>query len=517
MTSSSSSSTTPLADATRTAAGAAGYPAAPVPSSRHPCTTSARRDGVPARRAMAPGGPSPDVPDGVPAGPRREIVSKEHLVKSIVRFAVGVAAGFVARAPASTPVPRAGAATSRSRRSMRRTQRPIRQGHRRGATAERDAELRAAEDAAHRSSPTDARDPIRRPLAPGRPHPERNPMQTADIAPALAGLLRERGHTIVPSASLVTDDPTLLFTVAGMVPFMPYLSGLVPSPYPRATSVQKCIRTNDIEEVGKTPRHGTFFQMIGNFSFGDYFKEGAISLRVGAAHQPEADGGLRLRRRRTSGSPSTRTTTRRIELWKRIAGLPEERIQRLGKDTNYWHTGQPGPGRPLLRDLLRPRARVRHRRRPGHRRRPLRRDLEPRVHAVRYRRRDARRTTSASCGELPKKNIDTGMGLERVAFIKQGVENMYETDQVRPVLDRAAELSGRALRRRPRRRRAHARRSPTTCARRSCCMTDGVTPVERGSRLHPAPPACAARSARCACSASTDRPSASCSPRRATR
>ena len=108
-------------------------------------------------------------------------------------------------------------------------------------------------------------------------------MQTADIRQRWLDFFAARGHTVVPSASLVSDDPTLLFTVAGMVPFVPYLTGLVPSPYPRATSVQKCIRTNDIEEVGKTPRHGTFFQMNGNFSFGDYFKEGAISRRPSMA------------------------------------------------------------------------------------------------------------------------------------------------------------------------------------------------------------------------------------------
>ncbi|MET1053413.1 MAG: alanine--tRNA ligase-related protein, partial [Mycetocola sp.] len=102
-------------------------------------------------------------------------------------------------------------------------------------------------------------------------------MKTADIRQRWLDFFAERGHTVVPSASLVSDDPSLLFTVAGMVPFVPYLTGLVPAPYPRATSVQKCIRTNDIEEVGRTPRHGTFFQMNGNFSFGDYFKEGAIT------------------------------------------------------------------------------------------------------------------------------------------------------------------------------------------------------------------------------------------------
>src|SRR5690606_32670215 len=107
-------------------------------------------------------------------------------------------------------------------------------------------------------------------------HDPGSTVQTADIHRRWLTFFGERGHTVVPSASLVSDDPSLLFTVAGMVPFIPYLTGVVPAPYPRATSVQKCIRTNDIEEVGKTPRHGTFFQMNVNFSFGDYFKEGAI-------------------------------------------------------------------------------------------------------------------------------------------------------------------------------------------------------------------------------------------------
>ena len=216
----------------------------------------------------------------------------------------------------------------------------------------------------------------------------------------------------------------------------------MPAPYPRATSVQKCIRTNDIEEVGKTPRHGTFFQMNGNFSFGDYFKEGAIAIRVGAAHHAREPTAATASTRTTSGSPSTRTTTRRIELWKKIAGLPDERIQRLGKDTNYWHTGQPGPAGPC--------SEIFFDRGPAYGI-----DGGPATDDDRYVEiwnlvfmqyliDDVKsKTDFRIVKELPKKNIDTGMGLERVAFIKQGVENMYEIDQVRPVLDRAAELSGR--------------------------------------------------------------------------
>lgn len=266
-------------------------------------------------------------------------------------------------------------------------------------------------------------------------------MQTADIRQRWLDFFAARGHTVVPSASLVSDDPTLLFTVAGMVPFVPYLTGLVPSPYPRATSVQKCIRTNDIEEVGKTPRHGTFFQMNGNFSFGDYFKEGAISMAWELLTTPESEGGYGF-------APDDLWVTvykdddEAIELWKKVAGLPEERIQRLDKDTNYWHTGQPGPAGPC--------SEIFFDRGPAYGI-----DGGPATDDDRYVEiwnlvfmqyliDDVKsKTDFRIVRELPKKNIDTGMGLERVAFIKQGVENMYEIDQVRPVLDRAAELSGR--------------------------------------------------------------------------
>lgn len=266
-------------------------------------------------------------------------------------------------------------------------------------------------------------------------------MQTADIRQRWLDFFARRGHTVVPSASLVSDDPTLLFTVAGMVPFVPYLTGIVPAPYPRATSVQKCIRTNDIEEVGKTPRHGTFFQMNGNFSFGDYFKEGAISFAWELLTTAEDDGGYGFR-------PEDLWVTvyedddEAIELWKKVAGLPDERIQRLGKDTNYWHTGQPGPAGPC--------SEIFFDRGPAYGI-----DGGPATDDDRYVEiwnlvfmqyliDDVKsKTDFRIVKELPKKNIDTGMGLERVAFLKQGVENMYEIDQVRPVLDRAAEISGR--------------------------------------------------------------------------
>ncbi|MGW8432577.1 alanine--tRNA ligase [Curtobacterium citreum] len=266
-------------------------------------------------------------------------------------------------------------------------------------------------------------------------------MQTAEIRRRWLQYFGDRGHTVVPSASLVSDDPSLLFTVAGMVPFIPYLTGLVPAPYPRATSVQKCIRTNDIEEVGKTPRHGTFFQMNGNFSFGDYFKEQAIQYAWEFLTWSESDGGLGF-------DPEDLWVTvyedddEAIAFWKQHSSLPDERIQRLGKDTNYWSTGQPGPAGPCSEIFF---------------------DRGPaygidggpatdddryveiwNLVFMQYQIQNVRSKVDFDItGDLPNQNIDTGMGLERVAFIKQGVDNMYEIDQVRPVLDKAAEISGR--------------------------------------------------------------------------
>ena len=170
-------------------------------------------------------------------------------------------------------------------------------------------------------------------------------METAEIRRRFLDHFEKAGHTVVPSASLISPDPSLLFTVAGMVPFIPYLTGQQSPPWPRATSVQKCIRTQDIEEVGKTTRHGTFFQMNGNFSFGDYFKEGAISHAWELITGSRDDGGYGF-------DPDKIWVTvyhdddEAAALWKKVAGLPDERIQRRGLLDNYWHTGQPGPGGP---------------------------------------------------------------------------------------------------------------------------------------------------------------------------
>ncbi|MHC9044075.1 alanine--tRNA ligase [Microbacterium saperdae] len=266
-------------------------------------------------------------------------------------------------------------------------------------------------------------------------------MKTAEIAQRYLDFFEKNDHLIVPSASLVSEDPSLLFTVAGMVPMIPYLTGVVPAPHPRIADLQKCIRTNDIEEVGRTARHGTFFQMLGNWSFGDYFKEGAIRYAWELLTSSESDGGLGFDEK-DLWVTVYETDDEAEAIWRDIIGLKPERIQRLGRADNYWNTGQPGPGGPD--------SEIFFDRGPSYGR-----DGGPAVDDTRFLEiwnlvfmqdfiENIRGKTEFDIvGELPMKNIDTGMGLERVAFLKQGVENMYESDQVRPVLDRAIELSGR--------------------------------------------------------------------------
>lgn len=266
-------------------------------------------------------------------------------------------------------------------------------------------------------------------------------MQTAEIARRWLAFFESKKHTVVPSASLISEDPTLLFTVAGMVPFIPFMSGLIPSPYDRATSVQKCLRTLDIEEVGKTTRHGTFFQMNGNFSFGDYFKPEAIAFAWEFLTGSSDAGCLQLDAQRLWVTVYE-DDDESIQLWRDIADIPLERIQRRGMKDNYWSTGQPGPAGPCS-EIYYDRGDA-YGREGG----PIA-DEDRYIEIwnlvfMQYERGESLGADNFEIlGELPKKNIDTGMGLERVAFLMQGVENLYEIDQVRPVLDLAAKISGK--------------------------------------------------------------------------
>ncbi|MEV0056604.1 alanine--tRNA ligase [Saccharopolyspora shandongensis] len=266
-------------------------------------------------------------------------------------------------------------------------------------------------------------------------------MQTHEINTRFTEHFRGRGHTVVPSASLILDDPTLLFVNAGMVQFKPYFLGEAPAPYPRATSIQKCVRTGDIDEVGKTTRHNTFFQMAGNFSFGDYFKEGAMGFAWELLTKSQADGGYGFDPERLWVTVYEKDDEA-AQLWQRVAGVPAERIQaRDGKD-NYWDMGVPGPGGPC--------SEIYYDRGPKYGR-----EGGPIADEDRYieiwnlvfmqdiRGEQSPKLGHPPIGTLPTKNIDTGMGVERVACLLQGVENVYETDLVRPVIAKAEELSGR--------------------------------------------------------------------------
>lgn len=266
-------------------------------------------------------------------------------------------------------------------------------------------------------------------------------MKTAEIKRRWLEFFESKGHTVVPSASVISSDPSILFNIAGMVQFIPYLTGREPAPFPRATSVQKCVRTADIEEVGQTTRHGTFFQMNGNFSFGDYFKSEAISMAWELLTTPEDNGGLGFDPNRLWVTVH-QDDAASIDLWLEETSMPRERIQMRGNEDNFWHTGQPGPGGYC--------SEIYYDRGPAYGKEggPVADEdryieiwnlvfMEFELSEVRT------KVDFDTKGDLPAKNIDTGMGLERVAFLKQGVENMYEIDEVYPVIKKAEELSGR--------------------------------------------------------------------------
>ncbi|MEW9554320.1 alanine--tRNA ligase [Nonomuraea sp. NPDC050783] len=264
-------------------------------------------------------------------------------------------------------------------------------------------------------------------------------MESAEIARRFLRFFEERGHKVVPSASLIAEDPTLLLVPAGMVPFKPYFLGQRKPPASRLATAQKCVRTPDIDEVGKTTRHATFFQMLGNFSFGDYFKSEVIPFAWELLTRSQSDGGF--------GFPEDKLWAtvyhdddEAYDVWRNKVGLPEHRIQRRGLEDNYWHMGVPGPGGPC--------SEIYYDRGPEHGKEggPVADEdrylevwnlvfMQYTLSAVRS------KVDFDVAGELPAKNIDTGMGLERMAAILQGVDNIYEIDTTYKILDKAAELT----------------------------------------------------------------------------
>ncbi|WP_326553954.1 alanine--tRNA ligase [Micromonospora sp. NBC_01813] len=266
-------------------------------------------------------------------------------------------------------------------------------------------------------------------------------MRTAEIKQRFLAHFAANGHTVVPSAPLpAISDPNLLFINAGMVQFVPFFLGQRPAPYPTAASVQKCIRTPDIDEVGKTSRHGTFFQMNGNFSFGDYFKAGAVRLAWELSTKPVKQGGFGLDPERIWATVYL-DDDEAYDLWL-TTGVPVERIVRRGKADNFWSMGIPGPAGPC--------SELYYDRGPAYGTEGGPEADEDRylefwnLVFMQYEIADVvSKEDFRIVGELPAKNIDTGMGLERIASILQGVDNLYEIDEVRPILARAADLTGK--------------------------------------------------------------------------
>ncbi|MEL4504529.1 alanine--tRNA ligase [Luteococcus sp. H138] len=306
-------------------------------------------------------------------------------------------------------------------------------------------------------------------------------MKAAEIGRRYLDFFASKEHAVVPSASLLYNDPTLLFVNAGMVPFKPYFTGEEAAPWKRAVSNQKCVRTLDIEEVGKTTRHGTFFQMLGNFSFGDYFKKEAIEYAWELVTSEQHNGGFGFAPEKVwvtvlgpGFHPDYPEGDREaIEYWLQ-AGIPREHIQGRSLKDNYWNMGVPGPGGPCSEIYI---DRGPQYGEDGGPEADEDRFLE--IWNLVFQQEDLSAVRAKDdfdiARQLPTQNIDTGAGLERISYLLQGKNNMYEIDEVFPVIERAAEMAGKAYGRDPEddiRLRVvgdHVRSS-------LMLMTDGVTP-----------------------------------------
>lgn len=251
----------------------------------------------------------------------------------------------------------------------------------------------------------------------------------AQIRQTFLDFYAAKGHKILPSASLVPEDPTVLLTIAGMLPFKPIFLGQREAEVPRATTSQKCIRTNDIENVGQTARHHTYFEMLGNFSFGDYFKEQAIAWAWELSTEVYKLPPDRI-------VPSVfEEDDEAFAIWRDKIGIPEHRIQRMGANDNFWASGPTGPCGPcseLYYDFHPEKGDDKI-------------DLEDDTRFIEYYNlvfMEYNQDSEGNLTPLKNKNIDTGLGLERMAQILQGVPNNYETDLIFPIIETAAKIAG---------------------------------------------------------------------------
>jgi alanyl-tRNA synthetase len=263
----------------------------------------------------------------------------------------------------------------------------------------------------------------------GSASPATRTMDANGLRAAFTGFFAERGHEVVPSASLIPHDPTVLFTIAGMVPFKPYFLGDEPAPWPRATSVQKCFRTLDIDIVGTTERHCTFFEMLGNFSFGDYFKADAIPYAWSFVTGALGIDGERL------WVTVHESDDEAEEIWVDLVGVPRERIQRMGDD-NFWKMGDTGPCGPSS-ELYYDRGEAHG---PGGG--PARGGAERYVEIWNLVFMQYNRLPDGGLVDLPRRSIDTGAGLERILPVVQGVGSMFDTDLMVPIRQVAEEATG---------------------------------------------------------------------------
>ena len=255
-------------------------------------------------------------------------------------------------------------------------------------------------------------------------------MDANGLRAAFTRFFADRGHAIIPSASLIPHDPSVLFTIAGMVPFKPYLLGEEPAPWPRATSIQKCFRTADIEIIGTDTYHCTFFEMLGNFSFGDYFKPDAIPMAWELLTGVFGLDGDRL------WITVHDDDNEAEQIWIDKVGVPAERIQRMGDEDNFWAMGDTGPC-GYDSEIFFDKGEA-----YGHDGGPKHGGTDRFVEIWNLVFMQFNRDAAGNRTELPRKNIDTGAGFERILPILQGLDSMYDTDLFQPIIDTAASILG---------------------------------------------------------------------------